>query len=69
MSIKDSSGVLVASAICFGLGCCVLVLSETVLVLERSLGTLRLFRDGLRDMVCWSQMDWSCLFVIQDRPE
>jgi hypothetical protein len=25
-----------AIAICFGLGCCVLVLSETVLVLERS---------------------------------
>jgi hypothetical protein len=41
--IYGSSGVFVGKAICFGTGCCLLVLSEAVLVLvlERSLvGTI-----------------------------
>jgi hypothetical protein len=37
IALVGSSGILVAIAICFRAGCLVLVLSETVLVLERSL--------------------------------
>ncbi|MEK0426800.1 MAG: hypothetical protein RJB11_2891 [Planctomycetota bacterium] len=35
----DSSGILMATSICFWAGCWVLVLSETVLVLERRLAS------------------------------